>query len=80
MNGFGSIGMSYKRIIALPIVVRLLMKLHLDFDAFVDGLNHALNPVFLNSDTARLRFGMRLSFMRFDLTVTLAVQQRLTVS
>jgi hypothetical protein len=32
--------MLYKSVIALPVPVRLLMHLHFDLDAFVDGLNH----------------------------------------
>ena len=42
MNGFGSIRVLYQRVIALPMLVRLLMKLHFDFDTFVDGLNHRI--------------------------------------
>src|ERR1700688_4838948 len=40
MKDFGSFGVLYKRVVTLPVVVRLLMHLHFDFDALVDGLNH----------------------------------------
>jgi len=41
MKGDGSFGVLYKCVIALPIPVGLLMKLHFDLYAFVDGLNHS---------------------------------------
>ena len=41
MERFGSFWMFDQREIALPITVRQLMHLHFDFDAFVNGLNHA---------------------------------------
>jgi len=40
MNGYGSFGMLDQRVIALPKPMRLLMQLHFNLDAFVDGLNH----------------------------------------
>ena len=40
LNRDGSLGMLDQRVIALPIPVRLLMKLHLDLYAFVYRLNH----------------------------------------
>jgi hypothetical protein len=40
MKGFGSFGVLDKRVVAFPLLVRLLMHLHFDFYAFVDGLNH----------------------------------------
>jgi len=44
MNRYGSLGMLYKRVIALPIPAGLLMHLHFNFYAFVDRLNHRMLP------------------------------------
>jgi hypothetical protein len=41
MQRFGSLWMFDQSEIDLPIAVRQLMHLHFDFDAFVNGLNHA---------------------------------------
>ena len=41
MNRFSSLGVLDKCVIALPILMRLLAKLHFDLNAFVDGLNHS---------------------------------------
>jgi hypothetical protein len=40
INGDGPFGVLYKRVIALPMPMRLLMHLHFDLDSFVDSLNH----------------------------------------
>ena len=40
MERFGSLRVLDQRVIALPVVVRLLTKLHFDFYAFVYNLNH----------------------------------------
>jgi hypothetical protein len=42
MKRCGSFGVLYKSVIAFPISMRLLLKLHFDFDSFVDGLNHTI--------------------------------------
>jgi hypothetical protein len=41
MKRSGSFGVLDEGVIALPSPVRLLMKLHFDLDAFVDGLNRS---------------------------------------
>jgi hypothetical protein len=40
MKRFGSFGVLYQCVIALPIPVRLLMHFHFDLYALVDGLDH----------------------------------------
>ena len=44
MNRYGSFRVLYECVIALPIPVRELMKLHFDLYAFVDRLNHRYAP------------------------------------
>jgi hypothetical protein len=40
MDRLGSPWVLYERVVALPVIVRLLMELHFDFYAFVYSLNH----------------------------------------
>ena len=49
VNRDGSCGVFYKRVIALPLTVSLLMELHFDLYAFMDGLNHrySLSSLFI---------------------------------
>jgi len=42
MNRHRSFGMLDQRVVALPILVRLLMHLHFDLNVFVDRLNHKM--------------------------------------